>query len=935
MKTRMLVTACVVSLVLCASRVRAADEKPVDLLRLTTAAIERTSLTGVATGDFKALTDGDSTTRLVLDVSSDETVTVVYGFDGATVSPERLAVAIPSATKEASPPERIDLLVSMVSPHAGFQSVRTEALKPSPKPQEFGFTPVGAKWIMLRFTPARGGGRMLLGDVTILGYEGPPVSRYKFKESPAKALDVLQRLQKNASLKVEISRDEADLFDDVTDGKLDRWSFGEAALLASGVHDAAKRKQYVARLDMLEVEAKKAVGNAKSPFDRGAALLKYLHAGPMTKGYSAKQTDVSTILDAGTFNCVSSATLYNILGKRLGLDVRAIEVPHHAFSIVYDGPNHADVETTTAGGFNPARDKAAQEAFTKLTGFAYIPDSNRDERREVGEAGLIAIVYYNHGVGLTEEKQYHEALLAYFRAMSLDREFDSAVKNALAVLANWGVALSREKKFEEALNVVATGLALAPNDAALVNNHKAAWSEWADSLIKAGQSDEALAVLRRAAEAVPDGNFVRMQSWVFIRPGEEFAKSGQWEQALAVVAPGLKKLDSDPRRELAEWGRGLYHRWAESEQKKGRFAQAIDVLEKGLKESPSDKQFPGHLAYVVQEWGRSAYAKDGAAAAEKIMSDVLERFPQSADVKRVTKGHSQRVVKDLIGKRQFDEALATAERSGKLLKDDELAQDLSRAVYDDQAEALIAKSDWQGAIDVYAKGLARFPGDKHLDNNWRATWDNWAQSYSKMKDWKSALEVYEKAVKQLPDAKGAENNIKFLLQEWARDSYSRDGTEASVKVLTGQLERFSALKGVRDVGRSHIQRIVQDLARQAKYDDALAAAQAGKALLKDEAELGEVSAGVYDTWAGEHRNKKDWQRATDVYAQGLKKFPKERRLEQNAVAAWYQWAKTYMDSKDWNGAIKVYEKALEQFPTNGTLKNNLKFCQQQLDKEKP
>ena len=187
----------------------------------------------------------------------------------------------------------------------------------------------------------------------------------------------------------------------------------------------------------------------KSAFAKGQKLLDLLHAGPLAKGYEAGQTDVSAILETGTFNCVSSAALYNVIARGLGLDARAVEVPNHAFSILYDGSQHADIETTTKGGFNPSRDAKAQEEFSKLTGFAYIPDSNRDERREVGETGLVAIIYYNHGVDLMNAKRYHEALLANFRAMSLDKEFDSAVKNALAALANWSVELSRGGKFDE------------------------------------------------------------------------------------------------------------------------------------------------------------------------------------------------------------------------------------------------------------------------------------------------------------------------------------------------------------------------------------------------------------------------------------------------------------------------------------------------------
>ncbi|MEX0703640.1 MAG: hypothetical protein WD069_16205 [Planctomycetales bacterium] len=917
----------------CSTRAALGDEKTVNLLQLPAAAVERTSLPGGTAGDLKALTDGDPSLPLVLDVADGEPLSIVYGFGGGMVTLERLVVAVP-AGRDAAPPERIELLVSLVSPHAGFQSVRSEALRPATKPGEFDFKPIGAKWVMLRFTPAAKSVRMAIGDVGVLGHVGPPVSRYKFNESPARAFDVLQRLEKNSALKLEISRDEADLFDDAQDGKLERWSFAEAALMASGVPEADRRKKYLAGLDEIEAGARQAVAAARTPFDRGQALLKHLHSGPLAKGYVAKQTNVSTILDEGTFNCVSSAALYNILGRRLDLDARGIEVPDHAFSILYDGIRHADVETTTAGGFNPARDRAAQDEFTRLTGFAYIPDRHRDQRREIGEAGLVAIIYYNHGVELTAEKRYHEALLAYFRAMSLDREFDSAVKNALAVLANWGVELSREKKFEEALNVVGTGLALAPEDATLVNNHKAVWLGWANALIDAGQSDEALAVLRRAEEAIPGGGFARMQSWVFIRPGEEHVKAGEWNKALAVVEPGLDKLEEGPREELAEWGRNLYHRWAQSEQKKARFREALDVLEKGVQAAPADDQFPRHVAYVVQEWARSAHEKDGVAAGEQVVAEVLQRFPQMPAVRQTAKSHCQRVVQELIGKQRYDEALAAAEREGKLLDDGELTRDLSRAVYDGWTRGLTAAKKWQEAIDVYTSSLTRFPGDKHLENNLLATWDDWAASYSRAKDWPNAVDVYEKALGQLTDTRRAENNIKFFVQEWGKDVYAKEGVEAATAVLVKQVERFSTIDGVRDVAGAHVRRVVQDLAGNAKYDEALAAAEAGKNLLKDDAELAQVAGGVYDTWAGAHRAKQEWQAAVDVYAKGLEKFPGERRLEQNAVATWYQWAKTYMDAKDWPAAIAVYEKALLQFPSNGVLKNNIEFCRQQLVKEK-
>ena len=394
---------------------------------------------------------------------------------------------------------------------------------------------------------------------------------------------MLARLKSSRALNLSISADELALLGDVKDGHFTKWSFDEAALLASGVRDASQRRQYMKQLDALERRSPQGNQRSQQPGRKGAKLLAFLHdtKGPMAKGYVARQTDLSTVLEQRTFNCVSSATLYALLGRRLGLDVRAIEVPEHAFAILYDGTRHADVETTTASGFDPARDAASQQQFHAKTGFHYIPDSNRDQRREVSEAGLVAIIYYNHGVGLTEQKRHYEALLAYFRAMSLDREFDSAVKNALASLANWGKELCDARKFEEAVEVLSTGLELAAKDSLLLNNSKVAWQQWAEATAAVGKDDEAIAILRRAAAAIPDANFPALQAWIYIRRGEDLIKTGNWQLAATAVEPGLAKLDPVPQAELRRWTAELPLRRAQSEMQKKDFKSAVEVLERG------------------------------------------------------------------------------------------------------------------------------------------------------------------------------------------------------------------------------------------------------------------------------------------------------------------------------------------------------------------
>jgi tetratricopeptide (TPR) repeat protein len=907
----------------------AAEPAAVNLLRLPGVKLEDSSVSGSEAAGLGRLTDGNPTTVVSVSASEDAPFTVVFGFGGATVSLDQLVVLLPADPKAAPAATKIDLLVSTLSPHAGFQSVRTDFLKASSAEQKFSFGQIGARWIMLRLTPAKGQKQTAIAELGIQGHEGSPVSHYNFKESPAKAFDFLGRLQKLSSLNVSISSDEAALFADARDGKLKQWTFAEAALLASGVTDAAKRQRYLDELAKIQAEAQDKIATAKSPFEKGEALLHYLHAGPMHKGYVGQQTDLAAILDTGTFNCVSSATLYNVVARRLGLDARGIEVPNHAFSILYNGTDHADVETTTAGGFNPARDQAAQEQFTKLTGFAYIPDSNRDQRREVNEIGLVAITYYNHGVELTRQKRYHEALLAYFRSMSLDSEFDSAVKNALAVLANWSVELSREKKFDQAIDVLSAGLALAPKDATLVNNHQAVWSQWADSLIRGGKTDEALAVIERATKAVPDGPFQRMRAWVFIQPGEELAKARQWEKAIALVQPGLEKLDGAPRKELDEWGQGLYLRWANDAIGQGKFEQAVAVLAQGLAARPGDPRLKQNLAYSVQEWAGDVYKKEGIRKSELVVESALKRYPNSEEIGSVAKAHVQRSVQDLVSKAQFEEALAAADRARVWLRDPEASGNLVHVIYDDWAGSHRKRREWKAAADIYAKALQRFPDDAHLKNNLAATWDSWAASYQQSRNWEGVLDVYEQAWKALADKQRIEQNIAYTIQEGANQIAGGKGPAASEAFLKKQLARFKNINQVRDVAQNHVRRLVDDLASHEKYDDALAVIDRSADLLGDSRQKAELADILYDRWANRFSGKKDWKEAVEVYDKGLKRFPGDAHLEQNAVATWYQWAESYSSAKNWPNAIRVYEQGAKRFPNSSVLKDNLEYCRQQ------
>jgi tetratricopeptide (TPR) repeat protein len=863
--------------------VQAKDESKdgINLLRLPAVKLEETTALENERAGLKALTDDDPNTVAVATAPFD----VVYGFGGATVAPEKLVVRLPNPLPKGAGAGKVEVWASTVSPHAGFQLLRSTVVQAKGEPQAFPFPSTAAKWLLVRFLPASDTAQIAVAEVAIFGREGPPATHYEFNQTPAQAFKVLEQLKKLSALDPKITDDEAALFADVKDGHFQKKSFEEAALLASGVTDNAKRQAYLKQIDELAKQAAKATADAKTPQVKGEKLLKWLHAGPMAKGYEAHQTSVSGILDTGKFNCVSSATLYNIFALRQGLDVRAIEVPDHAFSILYDGTKHADVETTTDAGFNPERDPAAVKRFKEKTGLVYLPDSHASERREVREAGLAAIIYYNRGVDLTHEKHYHEALLMYFRAMSLDPEFASAVKNALAVLANWSGELAKEKKFEEALKVLAVGVDLAPKDATLLHNRKVVWAEWAESETDA---DKALTILRRAAEEVSaEKAFFRSQeSWVFLRAGEARVKAGEWEKALAAVEPGLTKLDGEQREEIKKWRNGLRLRWAEAERKAGRFEQAVTVLS----ENRTDPSAANNLAYNVQEWARAEYGK-GSEAEEKKAKDVLQtQMKKYADVpgmKDLGKNHVYWVAEKFRKAGKPDEALAAIARHADLLPNKKDARDLSFSFIAANADAL-----------------------------------------AKDGKWREALGVYEEALKTWPDDGDLKNNLVFTMQEGVKNIYEKQGEAKAKEFLAYLNEHYPKVAEVKQIAKAHVHRIAGKLSAEGKFEAALALIERHADALGDKDAVREASLGTYDDWANERKKKGDWQEAVDVYDKGLKRFPEDKHLTQNAVATWNAWANTYIKDKKWDQAIEVYENGLKRFPKNDTFTNNIKFCKE-------
>jgi len=127
---------------------------------------------------------------------------------------------------------------------------------------------------------------------------------------------------------------------------------------------------------------------------KGEFVLEYLHKHHLAR-YQTFQTRLDTMILNGSFNCVSSAVAYLLLGRSVGLEVQAVATSSHAFCLVKlpDG-REMDVETTSVYGFNPGTKTEFKDSFG-ATGLAYVPPGKYSDRKKITDRGLLGLIVQN------------------------------------------------------------------------------------------------------------------------------------------------------------------------------------------------------------------------------------------------------------------------------------------------------------------------------------------------------------------------------------------------------------------------------------------------------------------------------------------------------------------------------------------------------------
>jgi hypothetical protein len=353
----------------------------------------------------------------------------------------------------------------------------------------------------------------------------------------------------------------------------------EAALTFSGAPDEAMARE------------RDALGRLVSGFQRSATgitdegrlgemALAYLHKNVLTS-YRVLQTRVDTALDTGTFNCVSSAVLYLIMARSVGLEVSGVRTSDHAFCSVKVGGTPVDVETTNLYGFNPGTKKEFKDLFGKITGYSYVSPSSYSDRRAIGEKELLGLILSNRVSDLTERGAYREALSPAASAYALlgGPEFRQVFTIAVS---NYTVWLGSRGDFARARGLLDSAENLSGPDKSLDARRRELFHNQAVALTEAGSLDEVRDLLGKSAEETPldARDWTELSIFLVQRDAEAVARGGEFTAAARTVAAGMDRLGRLP--ELLSAYEAFTHNQFATLFNSRRYGEARSVLVAGL-----------------------------------------------------------------------------------------------------------------------------------------------------------------------------------------------------------------------------------------------------------------------------------------------------------------------------------------------------------------
>ena len=368
----------------------------------------------------------------------------------------------------------------------------------------------------------------------------------------------------------------------------------DLALTASG-YGAADLTAGRARIDAMLGDLARHLDAVKARDDsaRAEEALSFLH-GKVLRSYSLDATTMGDIFEAGRFNCVSSAVLYLIAMRSLGIEAAGVKTADHAFCLVRIGGREVDVETTNPYGFDPGTKKEFADRFGKVTGYSYVAPGYYSRRRTVDERELVALIIANRMAQATERHDPRGALSLAYGYYLLAAQGDGR-KLLLDCVENLAADLADRKDLASIEELARTAASFLGQDARLSQLlETAVYNRLA---LVAGGGDWREAV-DGADSALAEGSLGRKNHdsivvYAYGSAANALGQKGDWLGAARLADEGAKKAPTD--RSLSQAAAGFrrnfvvtaHNRFAALYNARD-YAAAAAVIEEALRSMPDD-----------------------------------------------------------------------------------------------------------------------------------------------------------------------------------------------------------------------------------------------------------------------------------------------------------------------------------------------------------
>ncbi len=195
-------------------------------------------------------------------------------------------------------------------------------------------------------------------------------------------------------------------------------------------------------------------------------LLQYMHSDILrtkTEGQLAKyrhgQSQLTVVLDDGTYNCISSALLYLVLSRAVGLNTRGVKMPHHAYIELLTAGRRIDIETTSARGLFDHRDAAwfarKGRGWASRRGLSASNWAAYQRRRPISPLGLVAGNMRNQHAHPSRMDETERFRLREIRAELLPRDPQAQIER-LNVIMGAHNRLHADDEFEAIVRMYKT-----------------------------------------------------------------------------------------------------------------------------------------------------------------------------------------------------------------------------------------------------------------------------------------------------------------------------------------------------------------------------------------------------------------------------------------------------------------------------------------------